>query len=110
MKQYVVDELRIEDHRTIKAYLDAHFETSGLGGSYRLPLPEEMLASEQAAHVACRPLYFAVTLEAVQLTAELLVRTNQRLRCSCMGYADASQRNWLISTIDAILDRLGVIV
>ena len=43
-----------------------------------------------------------------RLVCELLVRTGNRVRCSCITYANRQQREWLIDTVDAILDKLGV--
>lgn len=108
MKQYVVDELRPEDYRKLRDYLDARFEASEVSGLYWIPLEPRLFAPEQAAHTACQPFCLAVDLEATRMACELLVRTKNRLRCACMAYATEAQRNWLVDVVDGILHELGI--
>jgi hypothetical protein len=51
----------------------------------------------------------ALGLRPDRLAGELLVRTRNRVRCDCIHYADERQRNWLIQTVDAIFEKLGII-
>lgn len=110
MKQYIIDQLRLEDYDAIKAYLDEHFNGSGVGGLYWIPLDAGIHNAVQEAHADCRPFYFAVELMEDRLSCELLVRTTQRVRCDCISYANTAQRNWIIDAMDAILERLGISV
>ena len=109
MKQYVIDEIRPEDYKEIKAYLDSNFGEPELGNLYWLPLSEEVLNSVQSSHESCQPLVVALELEPEKLTCELLVRTRQRVRCDCIGYASEVQRNWIVDSIDAFFEKLGII-
>ena len=109
MKQYVIDELRPDDHRKLKAYLDEHFAAPGMENLYWLPLDEDAYEDAQRQHEQCRPHYFAFELLPERLTCELLVRTNQRVRCDCIQYASPEQRDWVIRVVDAIFDRLEII-
>jgi hypothetical protein len=43
------------------------------------------------------------------LACELLVRTQNRVRCDCIGYATEEQFSWLIALIDDIFNRLQII-
>ena len=52
--------------------------------------------------------YFAVDLEQNFMASELLIRTQNKMRCSCMSYANEKQRNWIIQFTDAIFDRLNI--
>jgi hypothetical protein len=108
MKQYVVDELRPEDHRKLKVYLDEKYAASGFEGLYWMPLDEQMLEPIQAAHADCQPFYFGVELCDDRLIGELLVRTNQRSRCECIRYASQRQMNWLVQAMDAIFTLLEI--
>lgn len=108
MKQYVIDELRPQDHEMIKAYLDENFVSSGVGGIYWIPLDKDHFSKTQTEHVDCQPFYFAVALEPNLIAFELLVRTKNKIRCGCMGYATEKQRNWLIGFADAIFDTLKI--
>jgi hypothetical protein len=109
MKQYVIDEIRPQDYQTVKTYLDEHFGESGLDGIYWLPLDETLLSDVQQAHRSCAPFFMALGLRPDRLAGELLVRTRNRVRCDCIHYADERQRNWLIQTVDAIFEKLGII-
>ena len=109
MKQYLVDELRPHDYEQIKAYLDEHFERAELDGIYWIPIEEQLLTSEQNEHTDCQPYFLALALEPTSLACELLVRTKQRMRCTCIGYATEAQRNWVIHLIDSLLAEMAII-
>ena len=108
MKQYVVDDLRPEDYRKVKAHLDTTLQAGIIEGVYWVPLANTLLTCVQAGHTECHPLCFAVELEPERLICELLLRTQNRIRCSCIGYATEEQRNWVIQFIDRIFEKLGI--
>jgi hypothetical protein len=109
MKQYLVDELRPHDYEQIKVYLDEHFERAELDGIYWVPLEEQLLTAEQTEHTDCQPFFMALALEPASLACELLVRTKQRMRCTCIGYATEIQRNWIVDLIDTLLAEMDII-
>jgi hypothetical protein len=108
MKQYVIDELRYPDYEKLKSHLDIHYQPGVLPEIYWVPIEPELLSDVQRRHVDCQPFYLALELEESRLTCELLVRSRQRLRCSCIGYATTAQRNWLLGVIDDTLDALEI--
>ncbi len=108
MKQYVIDELRQKDYELIKAYMEENFLSSDVGGIYWIRLDRKILTEIQKTHAACQPFYVAVDLEPSLITFEMLIRTQNKMRCSCMGYATDIQRNWLIQLADAMFDELGI--
>ncbi len=108
MKQYVIDELRIEDHERIKAYLDENFRDSVFDGVYWIPLDQSILTDIQKEHTDCQPFYVAIELGPDRMSCELLVRTKTRMRCDCIRYATETQMNWLIQVLDAIFEKLGI--
>ncbi len=108
MKQYVIDELRPADYKKINAYLNENFGPSNVDGIYWIPLNQNNLTPVQVEHTQCRPFYLAIELEPHRMTCELLVRSENRIRCNCIGYATEKQRNWLIRFIDSIFDDLGI--
>jgi len=110
MKQYVIDGLRPNDYNELKKYSDEHFEVSSLGGIYWVVLPEDILTPMQKVHKDCRPHIFALMLENDSLSVELLVRIKTSIKCDCMGYANAEQREWLLRKIDLILEELEILV
>ena len=109
MKQYVVDEIRAEDYKQIKTFLDKECGKSEIEGIYWIPVPEPLLTSLQTSHSSCQPFYVALDLEPGRLCCELLIRTKQRMRCDCMGYANEEQRNWIVGWVDRVLEQLEII-
>ena len=108
MKQYVIDDLRPWEYEKIKSYAQDHFLASDVDGIYWITLPPECLNQTQRDHAQCQPHCFALELEPGRLSFELLVRTRERMRCDCMGYASERQRNWLVRLADGILEHLGI--
>ena len=109
MKQYVIDEIRPADHGKLKVHLDTHYSVPGYDGLYHLILDETLLNRQQKAHPECGPHYFALELLPDRLNCEMLVRSDQRIRCDCIQYADKAQQRWLLDAIDAIFDALDII-
>jgi len=109
MKQYVIDEIRLQDYGKIKAYLDDTLGESGIDGMYWLPVDESLLSEVQKAHTDCAPFFMALELGEDRLSGELLIRTRKRVRCDCIHYADDQQRDWLIRTVDAIFEKLEIV-
>ena len=109
MKQYVVDELRLEDYHRLKEHLDKTLQTCSIDGVYWIPIKTTLLTPDQAEHTGCHPLCFSVELEPERLTCELLLRTQNRIHCSCIGYATEKQRNWVVQFIDTIFEQLDII-
>ncbi|MEE4114072.1 MAG: hypothetical protein V2I40_14730 [Desulfobacteraceae bacterium] len=110
MKQYVIDEIRPRDLEKIKVYLDKTYGDAGVDDLYWVPVDEALLSGVQRAHHGCAPFFMALELGPDRLAAELLVRTRSRVRCDCIHYADERQRSWLVRTVDAIFDKLEIMV
>ena len=108
MKQYVIDELRPDDYKKLKAYLDENFNSSEIDGIYWIPLEQKNLTAIQEEHTECQPFYFAIELNPDILACELLIRTKSRVRCDCIGYVTEKQLSWLIRFVDGILDKLEI--
>ena len=108
MKQHIIDELRYNDYEKIKLYLTENLGTSEVDGIYWLPLEKRLLTDEQASHNECLPLFFVIDLRPERISCELLVRTKNRIKCTCIGYATEKQRNWLIRYADDMLNRLEI--
>lgn len=108
MKQYVIDELRPKDHKEIKVYMEENYNASDMDGIYWIPLEQDILTKIQKEHTDCQPFYFSVDLEPNLIAFEMLIRTQKKMRCSCMGYTTEKQRNWIIELADSIFDQLGI--
>lgn len=110
MKQYVIDQLRLEDYHALKTYLDENLGAPDMGGIYWMPLAPELMTDHQRDHADCHPLCLALELEEDRLSCELLVRTKNRIRCACIAYATPTQRAWLMDCVDAIFEKLRISV
>ena len=108
MKQYVIDELRPEDYKALKKYLDEKFGPAEMDGIYWIAVAPDSLTDIQLQHKECRPHYLALDLDPGRLACELLVRTKNRMRCDCIQYATEKQRNWLIQLIDSMFNCLEI--
>ena len=109
MKQYVIDELRLEDYEKLKTFMDENYKSSQLDGIYWIPLEKNLLTDTQSEHRECQPFYFAVDVEETMISCEFLVRTKNRIRCDCIDYATEKQRNWMIHFIDEIFKKNEII-
>jgi len=110
MKLYLIDELRSEDLKKIKRYLNDSFGNPVLGNIYWVELDRDILTPVQKTHVNCSPHVFALDLGKDYLSCEFLVRIKKNIKCECMAYATPRQRDWLINKIDLILDELGIVI
>jgi hypothetical protein len=79
-----------------------------LGGVYWVPLAAAVLTEIQRGHIDCQPFYFAIELAEKRFALELLVRTKNRIRCACIGYASRDQRIWIMEVVDAIFEKLDI--
>jgi len=111
MRSYYIDELNPADMQSLLSHLEATGLQGSMEGIYWLALPEPLLLEEQRAHMEeCGP--FVASLETGDgwIKVELLIRGRGKLRCSCIGYATAEQRHWLIAQVDAMLGELNIAV
>ena len=110
MKQYLIDELRASDYQALKKYFDEHYGPAALEGIYWIPVAADLLTAVQYEHRECQPHCIAVDLDRNRLACELLVRSQNRVRCNCIGYATEKQFSWLVALIDDVFNRLKIIV
>ena len=110
MKQYVVDQLNQDDIQKLRSHLEESYGKPEFDSIFWLPIKKSSLNEVQQKHVDCHPFMVAVDLQESQLVCELLIRTQNKMRCECMGYANRQQRNDLIELIDSILEKLGIII
>ncbi len=108
MRVYLIDEIRFDDHKKLKSYLDEYLESSPIGGIYWLELDRQILTDVQKEHEDCSPHVFALMLEERSISCEFLVRITKNIKCDCMDYATDKQRNWLMEQMDAILEKLDI--
>jgi hypothetical protein len=108
MKQYVIDQLREDDYDKILEFLQKNGEASEFGDVFWMRLPPELYTEVQREHEKCQPFCFAVNLSLNEAAFEMLVRSRQVLRCNCIAYADARQRDYIMTYADLMLDELKI--
>lgn len=108
MKQYAIDQLRESDYYQIKDFLDTNAEGTALEGIYRVNLPPDLYSADQSEHSKCHPHYFAVNLTWNEIAFELLIRSRQVIRCSCIAYATKQQQDYIIQFADRMFDDLEI--
>lgn len=110
MKQYVIDEFRLEDYEKVKGYFDENCKAAGLSGVYWMTVPDDILTDLQRSHTSCQPYYIGIELEEDKLSCGLLIRSSKNIRCHCIGYATVEQRNWVIDSLDSMMESIGIII
>lgn len=103
MRQFVVDELNQAEMERLEQFLQQRCESAGLDGAYWLRLPEELLTTHQKEHKDCQPLYTSVELGRQFVRFEMLARSRNKMRCSCIGFVTPEQRAFVLKFIDDLL-------
>ncbi len=103
MRQIVIDELSPMERDNLDSFLKRTLKPGPMIGIYWFVLPEDLHSDAQQGHTDCGPFYLAVELEAARLCFELLVRSPTNLHCSCIAYATAVQRQFVLDFIDKML-------
>jgi hypothetical protein len=103
VRQYKIDELSREERANIESYLHRTLKPGPVDGAYWIEVPQDLLGQEQLAHKGCNPFFFGVVLEAEAVCFEMLVRSQANLHCSCIAYATAAQRDFVLRFVDKML-------
>lgn len=103
MRQYVIDEISLNDIKTISDYLKIAARESPLPGLFWVDLPEDLLTPLQYGHQDCKPFCFSIETGEDFVKFEFLVRSRQTLRCDCNGYANKAQRDFILNFADKML-------
>lgn len=108
MRQYVIDELRHDELKKIREYLDRKCDQSGLGNILWLNIPEDYLTDEQKSHESCAPHVTGIEFMEDAVSFEMLIRSRNKMRCSCIGYASNEQRNFILNLVDEMIRETGL--
>ena len=106
MRQYLLDEIARGDLLRVREYLNEHATASSLADIWWVDLPEDLLSPEQFDHRDCRPFRFAVEVGDTFVRFEFLIRSQQTMRCTCLGYATRPQRDFILAFADRLVDDL----
>jgi len=108
MRQYLLDEISRGDILRIRDYLNDHALAAGLEDIWWVDLNEDLLSPDQFEHRDCRPFRFAVELGQNFVRFEFLIRSQQTMRCACIGYATRQQRDFILAFADRLVDDLAL--
>ncbi len=103
MRQYVVDELRKNEIERAEQYLSNKCDEGGVNRLYWLQIPDELLSETQLEHRDCAPFCAGIEVTEDSVVFEMLVRSRQKLRCSCIAYASEEQRQFIMNFADRLL-------
>jgi len=113
MRQYLLDEIGRGDLPRVRQYLKEHATASSLEDIWWVDLPEDLLSPEQFAHRDCRPFRFAVEVGEKEvgdsfLRFEFLIRSREKMRCTCIDYATRQQRDFILAYADRLVEDLAL--
>ncbi len=103
MRQIVIDELSPMERDNLDSYLKRTLTPGPIEGIHWFVLPPDLHSDAQQGHDDCAPFYLAVELADSRICFELLVRSTTNLHCSCIAYATAVQRQFVLDFIDKML-------
>lgn len=111
MRAYTVDELSPEDVEKIEEALARKGWTGSIKGMYYIPVPDDRLGPEQREHAqSCGPFFLPLETGDGWVRLEMLVRSRQILRCSCVAYACRELREHMIDLVDGLIRELDIAV
>ena len=108
MKYYLIEEINDRDMEKLALFLRENGTASGLERLFWINVPEKYLNVVQSGHAVCKPYVFAIELGAGTAKAELFIRNLTDMRCSCSGYSDKKQSQFIISFVDEMIRRLDI--
>jgi hypothetical protein len=108
MRQYQLDEIYRNDIPRVREYLNEHAVAAGIDDIWWVDLREDLLSPEQFSHRDCRPFRFAVEVGDSFVRFEFLIRSQQTMRCSCIGYATRQQRDFIMAFADRLIEDLAL--
>ncbi len=109
MRYYLIDELDQGKIDKIKNALDSRQLRGSIEDIYYIPVPNTLLTEEQKAHInECGPYIMALETGDDWLKMELLVRARNKIRCSCITYADPVVREHLMAFVDEFIKELDI--
>jgi len=104
MRQYMIDQLSREERANIESYLKRTLQPGPVEGVFWLEVPQDLLSKDQRFHDECAPFFIGVELTKEAVCFELLVRGQTNLHCSCIAYASAAQRDFVLQFVDKMLE------
>lgn len=108
MRQYLLDEISRADVKRVRDYLNDHALPSSLEDIWWIELQDDLLNATQYSHRQCKPYQFAIELGDNFVRFEFLIRSQQTMRCSCIGFANRQQRDFIMAFADRMVAELDL--
>ncbi len=109
MRSYVIDSLEVDVTTALATLLKDLELQSSLAGIFWLPVPAQFLNNAQKEHVEnCGPYVMALEIETFCVHLEFLVRAQNALHCTCVAYADAALRQYMMDYVDNLFLQLPI--
>ncbi len=103
MRSYFIQEISPADMPKLLEALSSKAYKIPIKGLFWITLPRHLHSGKQLEHVKCGPYYMAVEAGDDWLKLELLVRCEQKIRCECIAYATAEQRQYMMEYLDQLI-------
>ncbi len=109
MLSYLIEDIQSGDMQKLEDRLQEMRLQGGLAGVYKLPVPQAMLNKEQREHQdSCGPFYMALETGEGRVKLEFLVRCEEKIRCSCIGYASPQLRVHMMDYLNGLLEEFKI--
>jgi hypothetical protein len=108
MRSYLIDEISSADMEGILSFLRKKALRSSLDRIFWIQLPDELLTDMQSAHHDCQPHVFAIELGLDWVKLEMFIRSLKNLQCSCPGYCDTEQSNFVLGFAQTMILETGI--
>lgn len=107
MKSYLIDELSRGQVEQLVQSLHAQGYKSPIDGLFWLPVPEHLLTEEQKEHhQGCGPYIMSLETGKTWIKLELLVRSTETIRCTCIAYANKEQQAYALEWLDTLMENM----
>ena len=109
MKSYYLDEISTSDLKKISKYLNENATKAGMDRLFWIEMPSDFLNEFQSEHSECEPHRFAIETGDTWIRAEFFLRTSVKFRCDCNGYCNDHQKEFIMSYVDNMIDKLDIL-
>ena len=108
MRSYLIDELTPSDMEKINGFFKKNTIKSHLKQIFWVQIPDDLLSDIQLEHRHCQPHVFSVELGSDWLRLEFYVRSLKDMRCTCLGYCTAEQRDYITRFSHGMIEQLDI--
>ncbi|MFC1819907.1 hypothetical protein ACFLZG_02325 [Thermodesulfobacteriota bacterium] len=108
MRCYLIDEISLSGMEKIDRFLKENNLRSEMEKLFWVEIPKAYLNEKQSRHRKCQPYIFAIELGYDWIKAEYFIRNSKDLRCSCSGYCNTKQRDFISDYMESVIEELNI--